>query len=379
MSTKIMFIAGEPSGDLHGSNLARALLSLSPECKLFGIGGEQMRAAGVTTFHDIGELSVVGFFDVVRNFSKIKAVFEDALAKLDSEKPGICVLIDYPGFNLQLAKLASRRGVKVIYYVSPQIWAWAPSRIKTIKRYVDKMVVVFEFEKAIYEAAGVPVEFVGHPLLDVVKPTMDKENALRCFGLKGDTLTIGLMPGSRRSEVSRHMPVMLEAAGILRNVYHEGVQFIVSKSSIVAESFYGSRNYKLIEGNVYDLIKVCDLVITSSGTATLETAILGVPMVVIYKVSALSWFLFRPLVKVDHIAMVNIVAKKRIVPELLQGKATAQNIAKEALEILQNREKKEGIKNALSNVREKLGLPGASLRAAKIILNLNLNLDLNLS
>ncbi|MFH1406442.1 MAG: lipid-A-disaccharide synthase, partial [Candidatus Omnitrophota bacterium] len=235
---KIMVIAGEPSGDLHGSNLARSISSISPQTELFGIGGEKMRAAGVNTFHDIKELSIVGVFDVLRNIAKIKSIFKDAVSQLETKKPDTVVLIDYPGFNLELAKKAKQRGVRVIYYISPQIWAWAPGRINAIKKCVDKMLVAFEFEKKIYESAGVPVEFVGYPLLDVAKPAMDKDKALDYFGLKKGVLTIGFLPGSRKSEVEKHLPAMLGAAAIIKDNYAGEVQFAVSKSPILSGELY---------------------------------------------------------------------------------------------------------------------------------------------
>jgi len=373
MPKKIMILAGEPSGDMHGANLARELKALAPDIDICGIGTEKMRQEGVRLFRDMKDLSVVGIFDVLKKLGPILSLMKLLVKKLQDEKPDAVVLIDYPGFNLKFAEEAKKRNITVIYYISPQIWAWHPERINKIKRCVDKMIVVFDFEEKLYKENNVDVSFVGHPLLDMAKPAMDKKSALRKFGLEDKLFTVGILPGSRKSELNYNLPAMIGAATIIKDKFHEDVGFVLLKSpSLPADEYekitkHSHLDIPLVENSNYDVINVCDALMVCSGTATLETAVIGKPMVIIYKVSKLSWFLFRPLVKVPNIGLANIVAGKTVVPELLQNDASALKIAEEITSMLIDKQRSQEIKEEFEIVKKKLGTPGASQRAAKII------------
>lgn len=370
---KIFISAGEPSGDLHASNLAKALRGILPDIEISGIGSHQMKQAGILLYQDMKELAVVGIFDVLRKYPQFRKLFKLIVEKLKTDKPDCVVLVDYPGFNLRLAKAAKKLNIPVIYYISPQVWAWGGERIQTIKKLVDKMIVVFSFEEELYRKEGVDVTFVGHPLLEAAMPSMSKEHFLRDFGMEKDAMTIGLLPGSRQSEVKRILPVMLGASKIISEFFHEMVQFVILKSPILEDDLYQEAikqsgvDVKVVEGFNYDLINACDFALVCSGTATLETAILQKPMIIVYRVSELSWSLFKGIVKIPNIGLANIVAGKRVVPELLQHQATAENIAAQALSILNDRSKLDNIRNELAKVGEKLGSRGASDRAARVI------------
>lgn len=370
-----MIIAGEASGDLHGGVLASSLKELDPSLRLIGLGGEKMMYAGVETYRDIEDLSVVGLGEILRNLKKFKAVFRLLVEKLNSEKPDCVVLIDYPEFNLRFAREAKRRKIPLVYYISPQIWAWRKGRIKTIKSAVDKMVVIFKFEEELYKKEGVDVEFVGHPLLDVVSPMFSREEFIRRENLDGNKKIIALLPGSRQIEVIRNLPTMIDAALLIKTNLGRDIQFIIAKVPSVEDEIYENIIKRLdfpipiIEGYPYDCINASDLTLVASGTATLETAILEKPMLIIYKVSLLTWAVGKMLVKIPDIGLVNIVAGKRIVPEFIQFDATPQKIADEAISLLSSPEKLNEIKTALKTIKEKLGKQGASERAAQIVLD----------
>jgi len=372
---KIMIIAGEASGDLHGASLASSLKDIDPDLRLIGMGGGKMIKAGVESYQNIEDLSVIGLGEVLSSLGKFTAVFRFLVGKLDSEKPDCVVLIDYPEFNLRFAKEAKKRNIPVVYYISPQIWAWRKGRVKIVREFVEKMLVIFAFEKEFYEKEAVAAEFVGHPLLDVVKPRFPKEEFLKLRGLAGNKRTLALLPGSRQIEVIRNLPVMLKASEIIKNRFGEDIQFVIAKPKEIKYEVYekilggDASAYKIIEDYPYDCINAADLVLVASGTATLETAILEKPMLIIYKVSLLTWLVGKMLVKIPDIGLVNIVAGARIVPEFIQFDATAEKIADEAIGLISSPEKINEIKINLRAVKEKLGGPGASRRAAEIILD----------
>jgi lipid-A-disaccharide synthase len=376
MPKTIMIIAGEASGDLHGSSLAASLKTMDPGLRLIGMGGEKMIKAGVESYQNIEDLSVIGLGEVLSNLGKFTAVFRCLVGKLDSERPDCVVLIDYPEFNLRFAEEAKKRNIPVIYYISPQIWAWRKGRVRIVKRAVGKMIVIFAFEKEFYEKEGVAAEFVGHPLLDVVRPRSSKEEFLREQGLAGGKKTVALLPGSRRIEVIRNLPVMLEASAIIKKKFGDGIQFVIAKPKEIEGAIYEGAlkdcavKPKVIEDRPYDCVNSADLVLVASGTATLETAILERPMLIIYKVSLLTWLVGKMLVKIPDIGLVNIVAGVRIVPEFIQFDATAEKIADEAIGLISSPEKINEIKINLRAVKEKLGGAGASRRAAQSILKL---------
>jgi len=376
MRKTIMIIAGETSGDLHGGSLASALKEAQPQLRLIGLGGKNMIRAGIESYRNIDDLSIVGLGEVISNLGKFKALFRLLVEKLDSEKPDCVVLIDYPEFNLRFAQEVKKRKIPLVYYISPQVWAWRKGRVKIIKMTVDKMVVVFKFEEEMYRKEGVDVEFVGHPLLDVVKPRFSKDEFIRNNRLDGEKKTVALLPGSREIEVVRNLPTMIRAASLIKKGFDEDVQFVIAKVVGVKDEIYEgilkSHDFEttIIEDCPYDCVNISDVVLAASGTATLETAILEKPMLVIYKVSLLTWLMGRVLVKIPNTGLVNIVAGERIVPEFIQFNATPQKIATEAISLLSSSEKSNEIKAKLKTVKDNLGSPQASKRTAQIILDL---------
>lgn len=366
---RIMIIAGEASGDLHGSRLIKAIKEKKNGLFFFGIGGNLLKEAGVKIIKDASTLSVVGITEVVSKiFSLIKGM-ADAKKALKTLKPDLLILIDFPDFNLHIAAAAKKLGIPVLYYISPQVWAWRQGRVKKLKNLVNHLAVILPFEKDFFKKHGIPVTYVGHPLLDgeIYVPENKK---------KTDTQVIGLLPGSRDSEVARHLPVMLEAA-VLINKKIKDIEITVSLASTVKRQHVekiireqGFFNYNIISEGTEQILKKCSLVIAASGTVTLEAGIAGVPMIIIYKVSAVSYLLGKALIKVSNICLVNLVAGRQIVPELIQGKATSANIANEALKMLNNPDELETMRNDLAGIRDILGGAGASERVADIALSM---------
>ena len=370
-----MIVAGEASGDLHGSGLVAAMKAQAPSLRFYGVGGKKMREAGVDLIADSADMAVVGVTEVVSRLGFIMKVMSLLKKALREKEPALVILIDYPDFNLSLAKAAKKRGIKIFYYISPTVWAWRRGRIKTIRRVVDTMAVILPFEAAVYREAGVDATFVGHPLLDVVERKYTPEEARRRFGLKEGFTTVGILPGSRRSEVSRHLPEMLGAAEIMAKEIPR-LQFILPLAPTLEEEFVLSiirrhvPEVKVIRSDTYDAIGICDAAVVASGTATLETALLEVPMIVIYRVSLPSYLIGRVLIHIDHISLVNIIAGKSVVPELIQGEANAKNMAAEVMKILADGESREEMKRELRKIRDLLGAPGAAARAAGLALRM---------
>lgn len=371
-SKKILLVAGEVSGDLHGSHLVEAIQHLEPEVQFFGVGGESLKRRGMKLLYPAHSLSVVGITEVFLKLGTILKALRGLKRSLDREKPDLVILIDFPEFNLRLAKMAHRRGIPVLYYISPQVWAWRPKRINLIARWVKKMIVLFPFEVPLYEAAGVDAEWVGHPLLDIVRPTLPKEVAFQQFGLDPKRRTIGLLPGSRVHEVERLLPPLLDSAHLLQREIPD-LQFVIPLAPGIPKTILSSwmKNIsipvKVVEGFTYDVMNLAELLITASGTATLEGAILGKPMIIIYRVSLLSYWVGRALIQVDHIGLVNLVAEKEIAPELIQKDAHPQRIADEAFRILRDPILSRKMSESMGQMRQKLGEPGAAQRAALIV------------
>ena len=367
----IMIVAGEASGDMHGANLVREMLKVEPALNFYGIGGRKMKEEGVHLLADASDMAVVGLTEVFSKLGKILKIMGMVKRSLDERRPDLVILIDYPDFNLPLAKAARKRKIKVFYYISPQVWAWRKSRIGQIKKTVNKMAVILPFEVETYGREGFEVNYVGHPLLDMVKLSYSKQELRKEFGLAADKITIGILPGSRLSEVRKLMPELLRTAEILAKEIPD-IQFVLPladtlEETAVAEFLSGSNvKVKVISGHTYDVVSCADLALVASGTATLETALLKVPMVIVYKISLLSYAIGRLIVDVKNIGLVNIVAGKTIVPELIQGDASGERIAAEALAILKNEGKKQEIIKELEAIRAKLGEPGAAIRAAQI-------------
>ena len=366
-----MIVAGEASGDLHGGNLIREMQRIDPDLIFYGLGGERMKAAGVTLLADAADTAVVGLTEVVFKLGTILQVMHRLKTSLKKERPDLVILIDYPDFNLPLARIARRLGLKVLYYISPQVWAWRKGRIDTIRKSVDRMAVILPFEEQFYREAGVSVTFVGHPLLDEVRKKYTRTEAMKRFGLKSEAITVGLLPGSRQSEVGRLLPEMLKACRILMDKLSP-LQFILPIAGTLDPDFIRDilRQFtvpvNVVREEIYDVISVSDVAIVASGTATLETALLEIPMVVVYKVSASSYAIGRRFIRVDHISLVNIIAERTIVPELIQTEANPERIASEVRELIVQGGKAREMKAALAEIRGKLGTPGASQRTARI-------------
>jgi len=374
-SKKILLVAGEVSGDLHGSHLVEAVQRIDPEVQFFGVGGEGLERTGMKLLYRAQSLSVVGITEVLVKLGTIFKTLRGLKASLEREKPDLVILIDFPEFNLRLARIAHRRGIPILYYISPQVWAWRPNRVKLIARLVRKMIVFFSFEVPLYEAAGVDVEWVGHPLLDIVKPTLPKERALQQFGLDPKRRTIALLPGSRSQEIERHLPSLLASAHLLQKEIPD-LQFIIPLAPGIPGPILSSCMkhisvpVKVVEGFTYDAMNLSELLIAASGTVTLEGAILRKPIIIIYKVSLPSYWVGRALIRLDHIGLVNLVAEKEIAPELIQKDANPQRIADEALRILRDPILSRKMTEAMGEVRQKLGEPGAAQRAAQAVVSL---------
>ena len=372
-SKTILIISGETSGDVHGGNLALALHRMQPGLRLLGVGGPRMAAAGVELIEDNREMGVIGVWEVISHLRAIQRAYSRVVQVLCSGEVDLVVLIDYPDFNFRVAHLAHRKNIPIVYYISPQIWAWRSGRIKTLQKLIQQMIVILPFEKELYQQSGIPCEFVGHPLLDEVQTALDKKEVLRSFRLDPGHPVIGLLPGSRTKEVKKILPLML-AAMAKTDQKVPGIQLVLALApSIVRDEVLtiASRwplNVRIIEGETDRVIAASDLVLVASGTATLQAAILETPMVILYRLAWLTYLLGRILIKVDHIGLVNLVAGKRIVPELLQSEATPDRIADQVQGMLLDIPRREAIKKELAQVRSRLGTPGASQRAAEVIL-----------
>ena len=333
-----------------------------------------MREAGVEILADPTSVAVIGLVEILRHLPHFRKLFQQAVEALDRRKPDGVVLIDYPGFNLRFAEEVKRRGIRLIYYISPQIWAWDPGRIHKIKRLVDRMIVVFPFEKELYERAGVPVTFVGHPLLDLVKPTLSRFKTLEKLGLEDGLPIIGLLPGSREGEIRRLLPPLLAAGERMKKGLPSTAQFLLIKAPHLLWPLYrgfldrSTLNPKVIERWDYDSIYACDLVLVASGTATLECALLDRPMVILYKTSWPTYLISRLLIRIPMIGLVNVVAGKRAVPELIQQKANPNAISQTALDLWTSVQQRDQMRSDFRKIRASLGEPGATQRAAQSVL-----------
>jgi lipid-A-disaccharide synthase len=369
---RILIVTGEASGDLHGANLARALKALDPKVSLAGIGGAAMQAAGVQLIRDIAQLDIMGMIGsralvtVVRRFAAVRRLFR-------SERWDAVVFIDHPGLNLRYAYFAKAAGLRVLYYIAPQIWAWRPGRIYWIKRRVDHVMVILPFEKALYDQAGVACTFVGHPLLDVVAPAYDRAALRRTFGIRAGGRVIGLLPGSRRGEVEALLPILLEAAErLLRG--QPTTQFILAQASTIQDNLLQELLRRspvavtVVKDQASEVMAASDLVLVASGTATLQAAVVGTPMVLLYRTTPFTYWLARRLIRVKWIGLVNLVADRTVIPELIQDEATAEQVYEQARRILEDPGIYEEMTRALAGVKAKLGEPGASMRAAEVVL-----------
>ena len=371
---KLMMVAGEASGDKHAAHLIEALRELRPDVQfeIFGSGGEEMRSAGAETLVDARELAIMGVLEVASALPKFLKVFRELREAAKIRKPDAVILVDFPEFNLRLAKKLKRDGHRVFYYISPQVWAWRSYRVKQIKRDVERMLVILPFEKAFYEQQGVQVEYVGHPLLDSVKVTSSRSEFCQKNQLDETKKIIALLPGSRRKEVSYILPPMLEAVHECYKINPDWQFVIPLAKTIDREVVTAMTNefpkVKLIEGDTYNAVNAADLAVVASGTATLETAIIGTPLIICYRASALNWKLFTPFIKVPFVGMPNLIAGRVIAPELLQDQLNAKTLSREIYGMLGDPKRLSKARLEMSKVREKLGESDASARAAEAIL-----------
>jgi lipid-A-disaccharide synthase len=369
---KFLIVAGEASGDLHGGHLVTHMKALNPNCRFFGIGGKRMREAGVTTFFDIAKMGTVGVLEAFAEMPLYLKVYRTLVREIRTGQYTAIILIDYPTLNLLLAKKSKTAGCPVFYFISPQIWAWHKSRIRKIRETVTRMFVVLPFEKELYDRAGVDAEFLGHPFSDQVKLSMTREEGFEKFGLQPGRKTIGLLPGSRQSEIDSLLPVMLEAAEKIQKQIPD-CQFILPVAGTINSDCIRSRlvdrplEVRIVEGNSYDVMHCCDFLIIASGSATLEAGILKRPMVIVYKLKRITYWLAKLLVETKMIGLVNIVAGKKLVPELIQGQVTADNIARESMLILNDPERYQEVQKEMQKLQQALGEPGVMRRVAQSI------------
>jgi len=368
-----MIIAGEASGDLHGANLIKALKNQAPGTFFCGIGGRAMRAAGARIIVDASRLSVVGITEVFSKGRSLLRGISRAKQLLNSLEPDLLILIDFPDFNLHIAARAKKLGVPVLYYISPQLWAWREGRVRKIKRLVDHMAVILPFEVDFYRMHDVPATYVGHPLLDDGTPF----SAIPPESLPVKDQAVGILPGSRDKEIVRNLPAMLAAAKDIQRTTG-GVRFVISRApsvekalmdGIVAEHGKGV-DYRISSDHVREVFKACRLVIAVSGTVTLEAAIWGTPAVIVYRVSPVSYWLGRALIKVKYIGLANLIAGREVLPELIQRDASPENIARVVTGLLGDAEAMTAIHDGLKEVRERLGGTGASARVADIAMGM---------
>jgi lipid-A-disaccharide synthase len=370
---KILIVCGEASGDLHAAELVKAIKDIYPSVRFTGLGGKKLKAEGVQLYYDLTKLAVIGFWEVLRHIKTFKKIFRRVLDEAAKDKPDLAVLVDYPGFNLRLAEKLHEMGIPVIYYISPQVWAWGKNRMKSIKKNIERMVVLFPFEEKLYKQNNMPVSFVGHPLLDVVKANEPRSSFLAKQGLSPDKLTISLLPGSREKEVKSLLPVMLKSCQEINEYFYGRAQFLILRSPTVKKELFDQAliglkiPLKVISDATYDSIAASDFCLVCSGTATLETGILGTPMVILYKVNFLTWAFIRMMIKIPYIGLVNVVKERKVCEEFIQFQCNPKDICAYLIPVLQDKDRLSRLKLDLLDIRQKLGDAGASQKAARII------------
>lgn len=367
-----LVVAGEASGDRYGAALATALRHHLP-VRWFGLGGDAMAAAGVELVSHARSVNVLGVVEVVRHLPRVYAVFRRLLAEVDHRQPRLAVLIDFPDFNLRLARQLHRRGIPVVYFIAPQVWAWRRGRLKLLRRYTRKLICIFPFEEEFFRRAGLEVEHVGHPLVDYARPSLNPEEFLAHYRLRPDRPIVCLLPGSRNQELRRHLPRLLQAAGELHR-RGTAAQFTLVRArtvnpALLEELLRSGPNLPLtvIEDSPYNALAAADLAVIASGTATIEALLLETPMVVVYRVAAPSWWVGKLLVRTPHYSMVNLIAGQRLVPELIQRDFTAARVASEAERLLRDPAARSRIQHELGRLKQRLGPPGAIERASRAV------------
>jgi len=365
---RIMISCGEPSGDLYAEALVAALREREPSVDVFGFGGPRLAAAGVRLVGDFHGLSVTGLTEALRVLPRSYAMLRRLVAAARETRPDVFVAVDFPDFNFQLMAALRRLGIPIVYYISPQLWAWRPRRMATMKRDVDRVLVIFPFEEALYRDEGVDVEFVGHPLIDLTAVRTPRNVLLREYGLLADAPTVALLPGSRPNELRRIVPGMAASLPLIRTRV-PGVQFLVAAAPNLPDALFRELDAPLVRDRTDEVLAASDVVVTASGTATVQAALHERPMVVVYRLSPLTYRLGKPLVRVNTYAMANLVAGERIVPELIQDAFTPARVADETVRFLTDAALHARTRDALRRVRERLGQPGASGRAASAVLD----------
>ena len=369
-----MISCGEPSGDLYAAALTRELRAQSPAAVITGFGGDHLRAAGAELLGDFSGLSVTGLLEVVRLLPRTYKMYRHLVASARRTRPDVFVAIDFPDFNFTLAKALRKLGIPVVYYISPQLWAWRPGRMHTMRQIADRVLVIFEFEERIYRDSGVPVEWVGHPLLELTPRSRPKRELVESLGLMNDTPIVALLPGSRRNELTATLPTLVDAVQLVR-ARVPSAQVVVARAPKLSGDLFVplerlSAPAVVVEGRADDVLAVADVALVASGTVTVQAALHECPMVVVYRLSPLTYRLGRPFVRVNTFAMANLVAGRAVVPELIQDDFTAAAVAREALAVLTDPAHAARVRTGLREVRARLGTPGASRRAARAVLEI---------
>jgi lipid-A-disaccharide synthase len=374
LTARLLLSCGEASGDLYAGALTRELVALAPGAMVSGLGGPQFIAAGGRAIADYRGLAVTGLTEAIAKIPRSLATLRRLVNWARTERPDVLVVIDFPDFNFPLARRVKRLRIPVVYYIGPQLWAWRPGRMKTMREIADRVLVIFPFEEAIYREAAVPVEFVGHPLIDLAKTPQTRQAFLRTRGLSPAAPTVAILPGSRPNEVARILPDLVAAADLIRARVPDA-QFVVARAPNLDDRLFEIVDEQgppmlMIEGQTDAVLASADVAVTASGTATVQAALHGTPMVIVYRLSPVTYVLGRRLVTLDTFGMVNLIAGDKIVPELIQAAFTPEAVANEAIWMLTDRARAAHIRDGLARVRERLGGPGASRRAAEAILRI---------
>lgn len=370
-----MIVTGEASGDLHGAHVVREIKKILPTIECYGIGGTQMQQAGVDTHTNVSELSVMGLVEVLKHYPRLRKILNKTKDTLKQKKPDLLILIDSPDFNLPLAKTAKQCGIKVLYYISPQIWAWRKNRIKLIQKYVDMMAVIFPFEEKLYLDAGVPVEYVGHPLTREAIATVDKSQFFNSMGLNSSKKLVGLFPGSRVSEIDNNYPILLNAAKILLQ-QREDIQFITPIASTLSIDLIQKHISEIdlevfsTSDDIYNVINACDAIAAASGTVTLQITLMQVPMLIVYKISPTTYRIFKRIVKFSYAGIANVIAGKEISREFIQANATAENVSTELNKLLSEEEYIAEMKSNMQTIKDELGDKDGSVNTARLAADL---------
>ncbi len=368
--TRILVSCGEPSGDLYAGDLVRQLREQAGALDVFGLGGDRLQEAGGRLVAHVRDLAVVGLLEVLKHLRRLRGVFRTVLGEVERERPAVAVLVDYADFNLRLARELKTRGVPVVYYVSPQVWAWRRGRIRAIRERVTRMVVIFPFEEPLYRQAGVPVTFVGHPLVDLARPAEDRAAFLAAQGLDPARPVVAVLPGSRPQEVAHNLPPIAGALRLLRE-QRGTLQFALAVAPSLdlrlldrdLEGLHVTR----VAGRTHALLSASSAGIVASGTATVEAALMDLPSVVVYRLSPLTYALGRPFVRVPHYAMVNLIAGREVFKELIQHDFRPKGLAREVVSLVEDPVRRRDVRQGLQQVRTRLGPPGASVRAAAVV------------